>query len=288
MSLALAAAVSYDSVLISVSLLSTALIFKLLFDENVKRISYKHLAAFGIIAFILLSIKIVYITLLIPLVFIPKEKYEGKITKLIKYFGIILVIASVLFIINKIPLMNLQRNYTEDHSAEQLQYVITNPISYIKILLKTMLINRNFYILGIIGTFGILDTYIPTINLVIYTICGLAIALTDFSVCQVKFNWKYKLISIFGSIATIFSIFLALYIFWTWLEQGVGAEIITGVQGRYFIPIIPLAMIILSNSVLEKNKTIKSVMKIVLDNSYLVPIIMLCVTSVTIFLRFWC
>jgi len=60
MSLALALEVSYDGVLILVSLLSTVLIFKLLFDKNVKRISYKHLVAFRIIAFILLSIKIVY------------------------------------------------------------------------------------------------------------------------------------------------------------------------------------------------------------------------------------
>lgn len=289
MSLALATAISYDSVLIAVSLLSTALILKLIFDDDVKEISYKYLIAFGVIAFILLSIKIIYITVLIPLIFIPKEKYGGKITKILKYFGIVMAIAIVLYmLLNKIPLMTLQRNAVQNNSGEQFRYILSNPISYLKTWAKTMISNRNFYFSGIIGMFGLLDTYIPTIYIVIYSIGALAIVLSDFSMCQVKFDWKYKCISFFGSVATVFAVFTGLYILWTSMELGVGAETITGVQGRYFIPIIPLAMILLSNSLLEKNKTIKSIMEKVLNNCYFVPVMMLCVTLLTIFLRYWC
>ena len=91
-----------------------------------------------------------------------------------------------------------------------------------------------------------------------------------------------------GSIATIFAIFTGMYVFWTSIELGVGADTITGVQGRYFIPIIPLAMVVLSNSILSKNEKTKSFMKKMLANSYFIPVIMLCVTSITIFLRYWC
>lgn len=288
MSLALAVAISYDSIIIAITLLSTALIFKLIFDDNVKKVSYKYLITFGVIAFILLTIKTVYVTVLFPLIFVPKEKYGDKITKVLKSFGIILLIALCLYVINKIPLMQLEKNIVEDNSGKQLSFIISNPFKYLKIWIKTMISNRNFYFSGMIGTFGLIDTFVPTIYIVMYSLALFIIILSDFSLCPMKFNWKYKCVSILGSIATVFAAFLGLYIFWTSMELGVGAETITGIQGRYFIPIIPLAMIILSNSVLKKNKTIEKIMKKILDYSYFVPSMMLCVMLVTIFLRYWC
>lgn len=288
MSLALATAISYDSVLTGISLLSTALIFKLIFDENVKKISYKYLIALGVIAFILLSIKTVYITILIPLIFIPKEKYDGKLINMLKYFGIIIAIAITLYIVNKIPLMTLERNTVTNNSGAQLNYIINNPITYLKTWIKTIIINRNFYFSGMIGIFGLIDTYLPTIYIVIYSIGALAIILSDFSICKVKFDWKYKCISVLGSIATISAIFTGMYILWTSMELGVGAETITGVQGRYFIPIIPLAIIVLSNSILSKYEKAKLIMEKILKNYYFLPVMMLCVTSITIFFRYWC
>lgn len=288
MSLALAVAISYDSILIAISLLSTALIFKLIFDEKVKKISYKYFIAFGIIVFILLSIKTIYITVLIPMIFIPKEKYGGKTKEIIKCFGIMIAIAIGLYMINKIPLMNLQRNAVESNSGEQLKYIITNPISYLKTLMKTMFFNRNYYFSGMIGLFGLLDTYIPTIYIILYGLGALGVIISDFSMCPVKFNWKYKSVAVLGSIATICAAFTGLYVLWTSMELGVGAETITGVQGRYFIPIIPLAIIILSNSLLKKNKTIKTIMEKILTNSYFVPVMALMITLVIIFERYWC
>ncbi len=288
MSLALAVAISYDSIIIALSLLSTALIFKLIFDDNIKEVSYKYLIAFGIIAFILLTIKTIYVTVLFPLIFIPKEKYGGKVTKILKSFGIILLIAIVLYIINKIPLMNLERNVVENNSGKQISFIINNPIKYLKIWIKTMISNRNFYFTGMIGIFGLIDTFVPTLYIVMYSLGMFIIILSDFSLCPIKFNWKYKCISVLGSIATIFAAFLGLYVLWTSMELGVGAETITGIQGRYFIPIIPLAIVILSNSLLQKNKYLENIMKKVMEYSYFVPLMMLCVMLVTIFLRYWC
>ena len=151
-----------------------------------------------------------------------------------------------------------------------------------------MISNRNFYFTGMIGIFGLIDTFMPTIYIVMYSLGMFIIILSDFSLCPIKFNWKYKCISVLGSIATIFAAFLGLYVLWTSMELGVGAETITGIQGRYFIPIIPLAIVILSNSLLQKNKYLENIMKKVMEYSYFVPLMMLCVMLVTIFLRYWC
>ena len=193
-----------------------------------------------------------------------------------------------IYLANKLPLMNLQRNAVQDNSGEQLQYVLSNPIEYLKTWINAMWRNRNFYIAGMIGTFGLLDTYIPTVYIVMYVISAFAIIVSDLSLCPFKFNWKYKLVSVLGSIATIFAVFAGLYILWTSMELGVGATTITGVQGRYFIPIIPLAIIVFSNSVLKKKEKVKLCMEKVLNNSYIVPLIMLTITTITIFQRFWC
>ena len=288
MSLALAAAISYDSVITALVLLCTAIIFKLLFDKDVKTVPRKYLVILGVILFVLLTVKTIYVTALIPLIFVPKEKWGGKIRHVIKCFSIIIGIAGILYIINKIPLLGLQRNVVQNNSGEQLQYVIHNPLTYAKILLKTMWTGRNFYFSGIIGTFGLIDTYIPTVYIIMYAIGVLAVAVSDFSLCTEKFSWKYKCVSTLAGIATVGAVFTGMYILWTGMELGVGAETITGVQGRYFIPVIPLIMVLLSNKLLKKSEKIQNIMEKILNNSYFVPSMMLSISLVTIFLRYWC
>lgn len=288
MSLALAVAISYDSVIIALSLLSTSLIFKLIFDENMKVVPLKYIIFFGFTLFILLTIKIVYVTVLVPIVFIPKEKWGGKIRNIIKGLAIIAGIAFVLYIINKIPLINLERNASSNNSGDQIQYILHNPLTYIKTLIKTMWENRNFYFTGMIGTFGLIDTFIPSVYIVLYSIGALAVIVSDFSLSSAKFSWKYKCVSICASLATIGAVFTGMYILWTSMELGVGVDTITGVQGRYFIPIIPLIMVLFSNQLLKKNQKIEAFMKKILTNSYFIPPVMLSISLITIFLRYWC
>lgn len=288
MSLALAVAISYDSVIIALCLLSTSLIFKLIFDENMKKVPIKYLVFFGFTLFVLLTIKMVYVTILVPVLFIPKEKWGEKKICVFKYLAIIAGIAFVLYMINKIPSMGLQRNAIKSNSGDQIQYILHNPLEYFGTLIRTIWQNRNFYITGMIGTFGLIDTFIPSVYIVLYGLCATAIMISDFSLANVKFNWKYKSIALCASLATIGAVFTGMYVLWTSIELGVGVDTITGVQGRYFIPIIPLVMVLFSNQFLRKNKKIETFMKNVLVNSYFVPVMMLGISVITIFLRYWC
>lgn len=292
MSLSLAATISYDSVLIAISLLSVALTFKLIFDDNVKKVNYKYIIIFGIIGFILLSIKTVYITVLLPLIFVPKEKYGKDNKGIIKCFFTIVGISLGIYILNKIPSLFLDSSTTSDGIAvkEQLNMVLQHPIYYLKIWIKSMIDNRNYYYSGMFGIFGLSDTYVLTLHTVIYSIAFFMINLSDISLSNIKFSWKYKSLSLFGILVSIFGIFLAMYLLWTSVLDGygVGAQTITGVQGRYFLPLLPMAIVLLSNNILEKNKKVKNILERILDNSYLVFFIMLLISSLAILLRFWC
>lgn len=293
MSLALASAISYDSVLISITLLSTAMIFKLIFDENVKKINYKYVFAFGIIGFFLLSVKTVYLTVLLPLIFVPKNKFGDKpVRNILKYIVFFAGIVLGIYIINKIPSLFLSKTENDDSIAamQQLQMVMQHPIYYVKIWLNTMFESRNYYYTGMFGIFGLSDTYMVTVVTVMYSLALIGVVITDTSLEEKKFNWKYKIISILGIIASVFGIFLAMYLFWTSIMEGygVGAELITGVQGRYFLPLIPLGITLFSNKIFVKNEKIKNLFSKILDNSNIIPLIVLTISSVTILLRFWC
>ena len=291
MTFTLAVAISYDSVLISVALYATALILKLIFDDSVKEVSYKHIIILGIIGFILLSLKTIYISVMIPLLLIPKYKYGGNIKSVIKKLSMIIGIAVGIYFLNKLPTIFLEKAPNIEHESfiNQINFVLSNPIYYLKIWMHSMIYNRSFYIAGMFGIFGLLDTYVQTIYTAIYIIAFIGVILADVSLEEKKFNWKYKLLSLIAIIASIFGIFLALYIVWTSIIDGygIGASEITGVQGRYFIPLLPLGIVLLSNSILTKNEKIKNILTNILDNCYIVCFISLLVTSLTVLLRFW-
>ena len=98
-------------------------------------------------------------------------------------------------------------------------------------------------------------------------------------------NNKFKIVLIIYSLLIIIAVFSALYITWTPLVNGhkIGTDQISGVQGRYFIPIIIPILLLFSNSKIKKYKFLN----IIRENSFLPFIGILVISSVTILLRYW-
>ena len=78
-----------------------------------------------------------------------------------------------------------------------------------------------------------------------------------------------------------------MYITWSPQEVGVGSNIITGVQGRYFIPAMFLPLMVFKNNVLNKNKVINKVMMIYEDYFLVIVYAILMVCTMFIVIRFW-
>ena len=93
-----------------------------------------------------------------------------------------------------------------------------------------------------------------------------------------------------GIVASVFGIFLAMYLMWTSKLEGlgVGASEISGVQGRYFIPLALSTFLIFANNRLCKNEKVEKFFMIIIDNSVMVALAMLCLTVLFLLLRFWC
>lgn len=85
---------------------------------------------------------------------------------------------------------------------------------------------------------GWLDINVP--NLTIIGFAFLILASPFLSKTENQLNWKYRLFFILLGIAEIILVLTGLYIGWT----SVGGNLVQGIQGRYFIPIIIIILLV--------------------------------------------
>ena len=189
-----------------------------------------------LVAFIALA-KIAYMPMVaISWLFIGNKNYNKKhklrVILISTIMGVILSLGWYTFSSINYP---DDRSYLAENgvnSGEQIKYIISHPIEYIKVILRTIYYQGETYLYMFVGkNLGWLD-----INTKMIVIIGFMI-LAVFSPFLIKekitFNNKERL-WILAVFAGIFAITLTgLYLGWT----TVGAPLVTGIQGRYFIPI---------------------------------------------------
>lgn len=233
MSLSLGSAYTSDVMVLGLNFLWFALILKLLTSENLLKEKYfKNLVIMTILSF-LISLTKSYI-LLIPLIFlIPIKKF-----KTIKQY--MLFMSSVIgFVIIGFSLwyfltrgLSLNMNNVFANSSAQKIFILTHPIQYIGILLKTFIVKMPRLYITMIGVLGWQDTPLDWITYMIYP------ALVGFAVYSDKFvfnlfNWQKYLIIITTIIGIILT-YTSLYIMWS----PVGNNVVLGLNGKYFIPMV--------------------------------------------------
>lgn len=288
MSLSLGATISYDAILISLSLLVTALILRLICLEN-EKFDMRYMAVFVIIGVIFLNLKTVYSFVMLPLsylMFKNKEDFKENFKK-ICIMAVLIVIGTVIL---KLPTIGLDVAKSADNSSSmQINFILNNPIYFIKVLFKEIFGNRLYYLSGLFGLLGLIDTYllVPVYfaTLMVFLIVGFIEVNSD----EIYLPVLYKSLNIVCFIIGVIGVFTAFYILWTVMipGYGIGANAISGVQGRYFIPLLPLIFMIFN----VKNKKIRhfctnSGVKII-DYSLLFSTLLLVITFIIVMLRFW-
>ena len=131
----------------------------------------------------------------------------------------------------------LERNI---NSTEQIKNILSQPLQYLKTLGNTFEKMGTTYTLDMVGlNLGWQDIQTPIAT----TILALFLIIISgwFEKHEVSLNKKQKIWTLLIVIGTILLVFTALYIAWT----EVGAGIVVGVQGRYFIPVAILIFLCL-------------------------------------------
>ena len=196
--------------------------------------------------------KIVYLPICLIVLLIPFEKFKSKKDKYIK---IIFLMFIVLFI--NIVWLTISSSYLIEfnqgvNSASQLKFILSNPILYLHYLFNTICDNIMFYVNSLIGfALCYFNVNISLILIFMYIILLIYAFIVD---NDKKIDSKDKLLSLIICISTILLIFTSLYIQWT----PVGKNMIDGVQGRYFIPILlPLSILCKNVSIYRKENNKK-------------------------------
>ena len=241
---------SPDSMTISVAFFYIAYILHLAFGKK-EQLGIKEKVILLISSIIIALCKIVYIPLVGLILIIPKEKFKNQENKnkILNFC----VIAGIAVLINLVWLAISSRylsTFREGDSKIQVLLALQNPILYIQNVLYTFNLNGSNYLLSLFGADLGWGELIKLYSIVPYAFLGIYLftAITD-NELKDKFK-KYQIVWISLVILAIVGlVFTSLYVQWT----TVGQTSIAGVQGRYFLPILPLIMLILGSVIKVKS-----------------------------------
>ena len=234
---------SSDALTIAMSMLYVSYILHLRYDESVTKLTKKHITLLLIASMVVSLCKIVYIPLCLFLFMLPKEKFESKKQKYV-VTGLIFGCAVVL---NLIWLIYASRFLIEFNggvdSKGQVLFILTHPISYLFIVLRTIINDFQGYIIGICGI-GLSMVSASASDIYVYAfamILTLMVFVNEEDETRVDLVSRIYALIIFIIITGL--IYTSLYVQWTPLKFPV----VMGVQARYFIPILFLTTMIADN-----------------------------------------
>lgn len=242
---------SYDAIINSLALLYTAYIIKIYNQKD--KIKWKDIIIPIVFLLVSFSVKVVYIPLTILLLFVPKDKFKN----FKQYIAFIVCIIGLVLVGNYIikEILFVAESTVDVRFNNQLNYLLSRPLDIIKIGFNTLSRNGVFYLRGIVGYFGWfrfrLSDFTIIACLLLFVILGFSEnKILNFEMKQntSKINYK-KSIVVIAILFSIAAIFLSMYLCWS--EYML--PYVDGVQGRYFIPLIAIIVLLIIPKVKKIN-----------------------------------
>lgn len=289
MSIYQGASISYDAILIPASMLLFAYSMRLVLSSEDYRVKGEDIAGICFSCVFLFSTKIAYAPLILILLAISIKKFGS----LKKYFACIGAVATIGIVFYLVPLIinnaligGCTNIGTSELVAQQKEYLMSNPFKVFPILFNTAGEYSIFWRNGFFGILGNLDTNFPQIFIILYYFVLFITATIE--LCTIpKFSWLARALSIAGPIIFYIGTVIAMYVSWTPLVIGVGGDVSTGTQGRYFIPVFLFAIMIFANPLLTRFKHIDKVVRVKTGIVCFIPLVYLILTALILVLRFW-
>lgn len=250
MSMNLAATVSPDTVILGTTLLAISYAMHLKFET--KEITYKHIILLGILCMIPTVCKIVYFPLCLLVLLLPHEKFESKTKRILSWVIIFAIVFIPYLVLNRIVSLGDYEIAIRTNMTEQILFTLSSiPRDFIT-LINTIYVEFSDYFFEMIGGWNT----IQILSIVLFIMLLIAMYKTEENEKKLTFTKTDKVICWVIFIIEVLGVVAAMYLGWTQAQQTV----VEGVQGRYFLPIIPLICILLSKNKLEwkiKNKEMK-------------------------------
>lgn len=232
---------NYDSVLFTVSFFLFAYLLYLVYEKE--KINKLDIVLVTLSSIIIATIKFVYLPILGLGLLIPREKFTFKYGKiLVILMLVVLSLGSYLVVMKCNSLFwNVHVSNTSsliDYNTYTVSQVIQHPLREIVIIIATFQRFTADYISQMIsGPLGWLEMNVPALQLSGYL---MMLFYSLFSIeKKSKMDRNVKICSGLFSMLMILIVILALQISWT----PDNSLIVVGVQGRYFLPILPMILL---------------------------------------------
>lgn len=246
MSIQLVASYNYDSVLIGACLFLISYFLYLAYDEKKTVITVKDVVVLLIATMVIVPIKFVYLPILGLGILIPKEKFGGMKQKvftaglLIEGAMLSLLLTRMGTIMNAVSTVPSTGSYIEKYTV--LTFV-KEPVKTFVTIFLTLEKNITFFYESMLGNcLGWLEICVP--NFIMY---GFTVLLFFSIVLREKENhpWndrtRFWLVLLSGSVVCILAFVFLLDM------TPINSEVVLGIQGRYFLPILPLLLLAFQN-----------------------------------------
>lgn len=227
------------------------------------------------------SIKVVFLPMLVSglaALFVPGRLADHQVrrailSQLAMAFLVIVITAWWMWSLRGIGGSPANEKLTQYHEgvnmAKQLAYLAQEPLTFFRILARSFYYNGDFLWTSTVGLLGWLNLWLPGWT---YWAIGLGFALGIYSetrTAQIPIAGIAWLLLLAAS--SVFLTELALYLMWT----PVAADKVEGVQGRYFIPVLPLVGFCLASVFVRRPSLSRS------DHAYLLLVAMIIVVTAT-------
>ncbi len=237
------ASLSPDAMTNALALLFTALVLRYALTKT--PINFYALLTVGIM---LALSKSAYLVLFLLLFLIPAEKYGG----IKRYFSINTAIAGAGVLATSLWSILVSVIYTPfsgrsniDPSA-QLAHILSDVGGFMSLVWDDLTVNLGKYLTGMVGQLGWLDTPMPEWFIFFYVTSVIVIALLD-ARCRTVITWQSKTLLFLVTGLGVLLVATLLYL----SAEPVASTNIISIQGRYFIPLLTVMLLLLYGVIAE-------------------------------------
>ena len=261
MTLHITSSYSYDAGIIGLSFLLVALCLKAIYNH--KHLSYKDFIAIAVVAVLLAPCKALYSLLVFVVILVPAAAFSSKRNSILYKTGVIILsFGSVLAFrlptllsITGISRTDISIRGTEQNYLHTITEFFTDPFETITIFFRSLDANGDFYLSSTIGgTLGWFQWQLVAPWFVV--IAFLIVLLLSFLKTPndtITIPFRHRILFFIISCLGMFAIMLSMFTGWTFSTENV----IAGVQGRYLLPFVPLAALVLRSNVIVSQKSLK-------------------------------
>ncbi len=254
MSMQLAVSFSYDAIINGVAFLFIANCLHAAYGKEPLRV--RDLVALGVLGLLLAPCKSgAYLPLCFLCLIIPRDRWGSKKRHWLA-LGVILGASLLSFatyslqsVLSVLSAGEKELIYSGD-AGYTFGYLLQHPDTFIRVMVNTVMDLSSFYYSSLIGKE--LSWFSVPIDLLVvtaFTVLLLLSALRVYDEHQLVKQWhKWWIVLIFAGVFLLVEI--AMFTNWTPL----GDDTVAGVQGRYFLPVLPILLLLVRNSKLTFQK----------------------------------